>query len=65
VDEPQPLRWRRSPRCESGACVEVAQLGDQTLVRDSKDPEGPILRFGNVEWVAFVEGIQAGEFEVN
>jgi hypothetical protein len=34
------------------------------LVRDSKDPAGPMLVFGHDGWAAFVEGLRAGEFDV-
>ncbi|GAA1837643.1 hypothetical protein GCM10009836_15440 [Pseudonocardia ailaonensis] len=48
--------------CQSGACVEVAHRDDQVLVRDSKDPDGPVLRFTSDEWIAFLRGAEAGEF---
>lgn len=53
----------------SGQCVAVAILADgRVLVRDSKDPDGPVLRFSRDEWVAFVGddegGVKAGEFDV-
>jgi uncharacterized protein DUF397 len=45
-------------------CVEVASLsGDQIGVRDSKDVNGPVLRFTPSEWGAFVGGVRNGEFE--
>ncbi len=45
-------------------CVEVANLpGGQVGVRDSKDTEGPVLRFTPDEWNAFLGGVQNGEFE--
>jgi len=33
-------------------------------VRDSKDPNGPILRFTREEWSAFVGGTKEGEFDL-
>jgi hypothetical protein len=42
--------------------VEVAQVGDQYLVRDSKNPEQAALTFTAAEWTAFVAGVEAGEF---
>ena len=56
-------QWLRSRRCESGSCVEVAKVGDQIAMRDSKDPNSPILLFTGAEWDAFVEGVQAGDFQ--
>jgi hypothetical protein len=34
--------------------VEVAGLGRMVGLRDSKDPEGPVLRFTPSEWSAFL-----------
>ena len=39
------LQWRRSSRCSSSTCVEVAQVGDMILLRDSKNPAVAPLRF--------------------
>jgi hypothetical protein len=55
------LDWRRSSRCTSGTCVEVARQGDAIRVRDSKSPE-VVLSFSREEWAAFVEAAAAGEF---
>jgi hypothetical protein len=56
------LQWQKSTRCGSSACVEVAEHEGQFLVRDSKNPDGPMLTFTKQEWTAFVEGVNAGEF---
>lgn len=49
--------------CTSGNCVEVAHTGtDEIWVRDSKNPDGAVLRFTRPEWDAFVQGVNAGEF---
>jgi len=56
--------WRRSTYCGSSNCVEVAFVtasGD-VLVRNSRDPDGPTLRFDPAEWAAFVAGVAAGQF---
>lgn len=60
--DPQPL-WRKSARCGTSACVEVAKVGDSFLVRDSKNPAGPTLNFTPAEWEAFAAGMAAGDFE--
>lgn len=59
--------WKKSVRSNGGGgnCVEVAQLQDGgRAVRDSKDPEGPVLFFAPAEWNAFVGGAKAGEFDL-
>lgn len=48
----------------NGNCVEVASLPDDEIgVRDSKDSEGPVLRFTPDEWFAFLGGVRNGEFD--
>ena len=56
--------WRRSSRCESGACVEVAWLNEAVAVRDSKIINGPLLLLGRPQWDAFLAGIRIGDFEL-
>ncbi|GIG85770.1 DUF397 domain-containing protein [Plantactinospora endophytica] len=53
-------RWRKSSRSsgQGGECVEVADnLPGRVLVRDSKDPQGPALRFGSTAWHAFIDKV--------
>ena len=48
----------------NGNCVEVASLPDGGIgVRNSRDPEGAVLRFTSDEWHAFLGGAQKGEFD--
>ena len=54
-------QWRRSTRCSTGACVEVAEGSDAVLVRDSKKPEGGSLRISHVAWTAFITAVSGGE----
>jgi Domain of unknown function (DUF397) len=54
--------WRRSTRCDSGSCVEVAYLGAEVLLRDSKDPGDIVLRLSKYEWVTFLRALKAGDF---
>ncbi|MFC5720005.1 DUF397 domain-containing protein [Streptomyces gamaensis] len=45
-------------------CVEVAGTADGgRAIRDSKDPDGPILFFTPSEWAAFSDGMSKGEFD--
>jgi hypothetical protein len=57
-------RWRKSTFSgDSGDCVQVADGFVGVMpVRDSKDPQGPVLVFSADAWSAFVIGVQAGEF---
>jgi len=59
------LRWIKSSLSFSNSnCVEVASLpGGEVGVRDSKDAEGPVLRFTSDEWHAFLGRAQNGEFD--
>jgi hypothetical protein len=57
------VAWVTSSHSASNQnCVQAAKGGDAVLVRDSKDPEGPVLRFTPSEWDAFVGGVRNGEF---
>jgi Domain of unknown function (DUF397) len=59
------LAWRKaSASMPGGSCVELAPLPEGGVaVRDSKDPQGPVLRFTPAEWAAFTTGMAAGEFD--
>ncbi|OLB79200.1 MAG: hypothetical protein AUI14_11025 [Actinobacteria bacterium 13_2_20CM_2_71_6] len=58
--------WIKAARSggNNGACVEVRRRDDRVEVRDSKDPDGPILSFTRDEWDAFVHGAVKGEFDL-
>ncbi|GLY19555.1 DUF397 domain-containing protein [Kineosporia sp. NBRC 101677] len=50
----------------SGNCVELGSgAGDATVVylRDSKDTQGPVLRFTRSEIAAFIDGAKRNEFD--
>jgi Domain of unknown function (DUF397) len=54
-------QWRTSSYSggNGGTCVEVADnLPDVIVVRDSKDPDGPVLTFSRADRSAFVAGIR-------
>ncbi|MFG2088132.1 MULTISPECIES: DUF397 domain-containing protein [unclassified Spirillospora] len=58
-------RWYKSSRSNGGegGCVEVADnLPGLVAVRDSKDPDGPVLTFAAVAWRGFVEGVKDERF---
>jgi hypothetical protein len=49
-------QWRKSSRSggNGGACVEVGQLGDIVLVRDSRSDDSPELAFSYCAWTDFL-----------
>lgn len=48
----------------NGNCVETTSIRpDELCLRNSRDPDGPVLRFTKQEWVAFLAGVKAGEFD--
>jgi hypothetical protein len=50
--------WRKSSH-SAGAqeCVEVGSGASVIGVRDSKDPDGPVLRFGTRAWRDFLRSV--------
>ena len=67
---PQCDGWRKSSFSNNGPnCVEVLFLvgtdGDVTAqVRNSRQPEGPVLTFDRSEWEAFELGVFNHEFQM-
>lgn len=58
------INWYKSSFSgSSGACVEMANVPNGIAVRDSKDPDGPVLVFTPAEMAAWVAGAKAGEFD--
>jgi hypothetical protein len=42
----------------NGSCVEIAATGERVLVRDSKDPAGPVLAFTPDGWRVFLVSLR-------
>lgn len=64
---PPDLQWRTSTLSQNGgACV--AWVHDPSsrliLVRHSREPDGPQLRFTELEWRAFIQGVKRGEADL-
>jgi uncharacterized protein DUF397 len=59
------LPWRTSSRSTSqgGQCVEVAGAGSTWYVRDSKDPQGPVLAVNGRAWSVFTETLRIGHLD--
>lgn len=65
LDPSQGPVWRKSSFSgEKQECVEVLDLPDGGFaVRNSTDPDGPVLTFTAGERAAFIKGAKAGEFD--
>jgi len=59
------LTWQvSSGSAEDGDGIAVAQLpSGEIAMRDTSDEDGLELRFDRDEWLAFIEGVRAGEFD--
>jgi len=57
-------RWRKSSLSGSGpSCVEMAFVGNDVAVRDTKDRDGGTLIFSRTEWNAFIGNIKNGKLD--
>ena len=50
--------WRTSSHSAGGNCAEVGQDSAVVGVRDSQDPDGPVLMLSPKSWTAFVTGLK-------
>lgn len=59
----EEIQWQKSSfsGANGEACVEVAHMGDDIVMRESDDP-GQILTTTRERLHAFVLGVKAGEF---
>ena len=55
------VSWRKSTDSgdNGGTCVEVATASPSVAVRDSKNPDGPLLTFPPATWNAFTAHLKA------
>jgi hypothetical protein len=59
--------WRKSSRSnqDGGACVEICDdFAGVLVVRDSKNPQGPVLAFPASRWTAFVSAVRVGQLTI-
>lgn len=58
--------WRKSTRSggDEGSCVEVAGVGRLVAARDSKDPAGPVLCFGQEAWRSLCTSVKSGSYDL-
>lgn len=62
VDE-SCLEWTKAAASGTGNCIEVSAYQHHVLVRDSKDPHGPIVCFTSARWSDLLIGIRGGDFD--
>jgi hypothetical protein len=48
---------------QSGQCAEMRRHTGMVELRDTKDREGPVLRFTSAEFAAWLDGARNGEFD--
>lgn len=52
--------WRKATYSTgNGACVEISAQGAMVAIRDSVDQSGPIVFCSQIDWRAFISGVQA------
>ncbi|WP_027344757.1 DUF397 domain-containing protein [Hamadaea tsunoensis] len=54
--------WKKSSRCDTSACVEVAEIDDAVGVRQSEDGDH-VLIVSREAWRDFAAGVKDGEFD--
>jgi hypothetical protein len=60
------LQWRKTRRsANNGACVELAPVSGQILIRDSKDPNGPVIKYSGGSWRLFITAAKTGHFDAD
>lgn len=59
-------RWRKSSySADTANCVEVDQCWCRGVpVRDSKNPDGPVLVFSEPAWADFLARVKQGQFDI-
>jgi hypothetical protein len=64
VEAVKETAWvKASLSAEQGECVEQRRCDGMVEVRDSKDRSGPVLRFTEAEFAAWLDGAKKGEFD--
>jgi hypothetical protein len=57
------VAWVKSRRCDSNACLEVADLGEHVAVRNSTNPNGGVAQFTKHQWQMILDGVvEDGDF---
>ena len=60
-------QWRKSTKSGDGAgsCVEVAFTDDAVAIRDSKNPNGPVLVVSKDAWREFLSAVKDSDGELS
>jgi hypothetical protein len=58
--------WAKSSYSTSngGNCVEARDAAHAVQVRDSKNPDGPLLTFAKADWRAFTTEVKNGQHDI-
>lgn len=56
------MNWKKSTRCGTGACIEVADSLPHVYVRDSKEVDGELLNFSEDAWTSFINNIKENSY---
>jgi hypothetical protein len=66
MNDVSPVRWRKSSRSgqEGGQCVEVADHSAAIAIRDSKNPDGPMLSFYRTEFKGLLDQVKSGHLDL-
>ncbi|MUN38504.1 DUF397 domain-containing protein [Actinomadura litoris] len=61
------IQWRKSSHSQGGQgeCVEVSTNTVDTLIRDSKNPDGPRLSLSHTGLTALLHQIKAGDLDLS
>jgi Domain of unknown function (DUF397) len=63
-DRLQVVDWRKARRSvATGECVEVAPIVGNIVVRDSMNPDGPVLQYSTASWRSFLIAAKRGNFD--
>jgi hypothetical protein len=65
ASELRDISWEKSRHSNSqGTCVEFAKLpSGEVALRNSRDPDGPVLLYTPAEIEAMLRGAKEGEFD--
>jgi len=59
LSQQESVAWRKSSRCDSNHCVEVARRDNGVAVRDNTRPE-TYLTFDSSSWHGLVQALGSG-----